>query len=426
MKLPQELIDKINLLDINPKTGSYFKTDLYLIGVEHKKLNNAQKSWEELGSLLNMGSEKLRCFVKSAQKRLHNTEDINVIRSYFNEYQQTTDEEELNNSILSDDTIKLQIEKNKYQMMKNNFNNAIRQEARVQEFKDAIIQAINTLPAFESISTSFNTNKLKHQECFNEAVLMLSDWHIGVDCSNYWNTYNLDIAKKRIEKLTRDTINYCKINKVGKLNVLNMGDLIHGIIHVTSRIEQNFDVATQIIKAGELLAQMLNELYVAFNGEVEITYRSVIDNHARMVANMKESIDEESFCRIIDWYIIERLKNTGIIFINDNIDLGLGLFTLGNGSKVVFVHGHQDGVNKSLQHFMGATREFIDYILMGHEHSEKSKVYQNTRVICNGSVVGVEQYAVSQRLFNRPSQKLLIFNNADNNVVDISIDLFNV
>ena len=41
----------------------------------------------------------------------------------------------------------------------------------------------------------------------------------------------------------------------------------------------------------------------------------------------------------------------------------------------------------------------------------------------NGSIVGTEQYAFGRRLFSKPSQKLLIFKDKCDDVVDIDISL---
>ena len=41
-----------------------------------------------------------------------------------------------------------------------------------------------------------------------EAILMLSDLHIGVNCNNFYNTYNVSVATSRLEKVVADTIKY--------------------------------------------------------------------------------------------------------------------------------------------------------------------------------------------------------------------------
>ena len=105
----------------------------------------------------------------------------------------------------------------------------------------------------------------------------------------------------------------------------------------------------------------------------------------------------------------ERLKGTKIKFESNPLNEEIGMFELMNGKTVVFSHGHHDSVNQSMQSMVGATHKFIDYVLMGHYHSPKQKVFEGCNVIVNSSIVGPEQYAFSKRLFGKASQKLLIF-----------------
>ena len=48
-----------------------------------------------------------------------------------------------------------------------------------------------------------------------------------------------------------------------KLNFLNLGDDIQGIIHVTSRLEEEVDVIQQVMIASEISADALNKLQEA-------------------------------------------------------------------------------------------------------------------------------------------------------------------
>ena len=213
-------------------------------------------------------------------------------------------------------------------------------------------------------------------------------------------------------------MHYCDIMNVKKLHILNLGDMIHGLIHTSARVEQQFDVVSQIINAAELIAKALNKLSQA---PIEILYRSCTDNHSRAVADLHSHIEQENFHRLIDWYLEERLAGTSIKFVNDNLDKSMGLFELENGKLLGFAHGHHDSINVSFQNFVGATKKFVDYICLGHYHCEKVKSFQGSTIIVNGSIVGTEQYANSKRLYSDPSQLLLIFDG--NNRLNISINL---
>lgn len=296
------------------------------------------------------------------------------------------------------------------------YRKLIREDARIEALKETIQQAARSVRCYTAQPA---TGVFTLSENPVEAVLLLSDWHIGVLVDNFYNKYNLTIATAELLKLVQDVKLYCLQFGVRQLNILNMGDLIHGGIHTNARVEQEFDVITQVEFAGQLLYKVISDLESA---APVVTYRSCSDNHARFMANKSEHIEKENFGRLIDWWLEAKLEQGGhhIVIKRDNLDWGLGKFTLLNGKKIMFAHGHEDNINQAYQNFTGATKEFIDYILLAHYHNPKEKAFQDCKVIVNGSLVGTEQYALSKRLFTSPTQKLLIF---DQNLVDISIDV---
>ena len=299
------------------------------------------------------------------------------------------------------------------------YRRLIKTQAKAVSLKNTLTDVVQDLSPLPLIKFKQNNNTKSYINA-DEAILMVSDWHIGVCCDNFYNKYDLEIAKQRIQKLTEETINYCKNYKVKRLNVVNLGDLIHGKIHRNARIDQELDVVKQTMAAAEILAEMLNKLQEA---APEVIYRSVIDNHSRFDADLEDALQGENLGILIDWWVKLRLEKSKVVFAFDNLDISLGRFDLLNGKKVCFAHGHLDSINQSYQHFTGATQEFIDYILLGHYHEEKAKNYNACKVLVNSSVVGTEQYALSKRLFGIPSQSLLLFEG--DNLINISINLKN-
>lgn len=392
------------ILSFNKKPGEYTIEELIQIASKFKELPLKLRSWDYLTEILqvNKRGDALRKYIDYHRKKLENKD------------WKHTDFEVTENTCNSHELHQMKLEKIKLQDEVAQYRKLLRSEARAEEFKDKLLEAIEKTPKLDIYTYK------KKVEGNAEAVLMLSDFHIGAKCDNFYNVFNKDVARKRLIKLVNDVKNYCLTNKVKKLNILNLGDIIAGYIHINGRIEQEMNVTEQIMFAAELLSEVL----AALNDAAPIvTYRSCLDNHGRMTPNLKEAIETENFSLIIDWYIKLRLKlsNSTIQFIDDNLDKGIGKFELLNGKKIMFAHGHLDSTNTAMQHFMGATEEFIHYVLLAHEHSEKVKVYQNVKVITNGSLIGTETYALSKRLFNKPTQTLLIFD--DNNVMNISIGL---
>ena len=55
-------------------------------------------------------------------------------------------------------------------------------------------------------------------------------------------------------------LNICRKNDVNKLHVVNLSDLISGYIHLTLRLQNRYDVITQVMDIAEILAEFLNNL----------------------------------------------------------------------------------------------------------------------------------------------------------------------
>lgn len=402
------------LQSFNKLPGEYTQSEIYEIGKAFKEVVDG-KRWGDLAVALGWErgtdhGETLRGFIKRNLRKegLLNT----ATESLYKRVQDLDTTEDIKEE-MQFQLDALYKEKTKNRDILNAYRRLLRDDARIEAMLQAIRdsqQELASLPIFTYIGDKTTTN--------TEAVLLLSDLHIGVNCDNFYNKYNSEVAAQRLNILVNKVIKYCNQNHVKRLSILNLGDMIHGVIHVNARIEQEMDVISQVMTASELLSGALNMLQLA---APEVIYRSVIDNHSRLVPNYAEHIEKENFARLIDWYLEERLQGTSIKFAHDNIDVGLGKFTLLNGKQMMFAHGHQDNYNTVMQSWVGATKEYIEYMCMGHFHAEKQKSFQGVKVYVNGSIVGTEQYALSKRLFSNPSQTLLIFD--DSVVINHSIDL---
>ena len=281
----------------------------------------------------------LRCWVKSQQQikgvldrnpkvlSNQNVEDLE-----FLEFEEKTRE-------LKEDLYKQQV---KTRDVLSAYHKKVRDVARVESFRDLMIEC-----AQKSVPVKLVPFQGKKQ-VNNEAVLLFSDLHIGMKVDKFCNTYNSEIAKERVSKLVAYTIDYCKAHNVKRLNVLLLGDAIHGLIHVNARLEQEMNVVEQILTASKIISQALGQLQAA---APEVIVRSCTDNHSRAVASLSENIEDENYGKLIDFYLAENLKNTNIKFVNDNIDQEIGAFDLLNGETLVFTHGHHDNYSQSFQNY---------------------------------------------------------------------------
>ena len=244
-----------------------------------------------------------------------------------------------------------------------------------------------------------------------QGILLLSDWHYGMDIDNYFNTYNPEICRQRVSKLRDEVISIGIEQKITKLYVVNLSDLIAGRIHLTIRLESRRDVISQVMEVSEILAELLSDLSNYF----DIVYTDVMDNHSRLEPNKKDSLELETLVRIIPWYLKERLADfSNILFIENTFADDIAAFKVFD-FNVVAVHGHKDKPNKVIENLSAMTRRRNDLVLSAHFHHFSSDEEHETMRVSNGSLMGTDTYAQDLRLTNKPSQTLII--STPNNIV---------
>lgn len=420
-----ELEEKINSIDVDSRPdGRYTEDEIYELGLAFIEMTRTEKKsfggWDRMVELLEPRDRNGNIMIKG-----------DTLRAWVNDKRYVNGDMNTNVALISGQTIEdisypefeEKVEDLKRGLFKqqvktrdtmNSYRRTLRDDARVETMKDLIAESIKSLKTLPEVTYDGEWNGEDA-----EAVVLFSDLHIGMEVDNFYNKYNVEIAKKRVKKYVQDVITTCHRNNVKKLNFLNLGDAIHGIIHTTARIESNEDVISQVMIASEIIAEALVDLQEA---APEVVYRSCSDNHARVMSNFRENIEKENFFRLIDFYLEARLKDTNVKIVHDNLDVDLGYFELLNGKKMMFAHGHRDNINTAIQGVLGATKQFIDYVCVGHFHESKMKSFQGAKVFVNGSICGSDSYAQSKRLYGNAEQTLLIFGEEGNlsvNYIDL-------
>lgn len=237
-----------------------------------------------------------------------------------------------------------------------------------------------------------------------EGILLISDWHYGIECTNYWNRFNPEICEQRVAKLLKSVEEIAMHEKLERIHVLNLSDLIAGRIHSQIRIESRFDVVTQTMQVSEILADFLNSLSVC----CPIRYYDCLDNHSRLEPNKKESIDLESMVRIIPWYLKQRLIDNKRVEIFDN-EFGADIITCKvMDHDIIGVHGDNDKPTNALEKLSLMTHKHYSMLCTAHLHHFSADEQHQSVVVSNGSLMGVDTYAEKLRLTSDPTQTLII------------------
>lgn len=283
-------------------------------------------------------------------------------------------------------------------------NNAyIRRLAREDSIIEIAKYAVDQMSGKKFLKECRLTNKTRTNR---EAIIQISDWHYGIEVNNFINKFDTSICIERIQKLLDEAKEYFSHNPVDKIYVTNLGDLIAGRIHSTIRLQSRIDVITQCLHISEILAEFLNELSEC----APIEYYDCLDNHSRLEPNKSESLDLETLARIIPWHLKYRFEDNDRINVNTNVvDDDIMTFKVFNGKYCVGgVHGHKDKPNRVVENLTLMTKIKFDLILSAHFHHFSADEKNETLVVSNGSLMGVDKYAMDLRLTSKPSQNIIL------------------
>lgn len=303
---------------------------------------------------------------------------------------------------MNEKILELKKERVKLSDLNSMINKKIREQSRHE----------NMLECAREIAKDFNQSKplLSNPPIMKsgnkEGLLLLSDWHIGLECKNHWNEYNVEIAKTRLSFLKQRVIDICLHNDVSKLNICCIGDIISGIIHNNLRLENRENVVEQSIIVVEMISELLTSLSTLF----KVDFYYVVGNHERISQNKNDSLDKENF----GYFILEMIKCrcanlTGLTIHKNNIDDEIISFDIFN-DKIVATHGNNFGnLNTYIPKLTTMLGYVADYVCVGHLHQHIEKTYGKTELIVNPSFSGVDSYAKNYGLVGKVGQKLMIF-----------------
>lgn len=301
---------------------------------------------------------------------------------------------------LEDQKLELEKEKIKARDQKRVMNTKLRSLARLEHLESHLENVLEEIEPIKLPVVDIQKDSEK------EAMVVISDEHVGMKIDSRFNTYNIEIAKERLAKLQKETMNKVEKEGINKLYIAHLGDGLHGAIHTTARIESEENVIQQIIT----LAYMLESFVEDFVQKgIEVVFCSVAGNHSRAIPNKKDSLGTaENFERLLTVFLGKAFNQ----FDNyKQIDDEEGIIVLDiKGKTVVLVHADLDrgaGVVTKLNDMLGIS---IDYIFTGHVHNAFYKEHGNAVQYGVGSLCGLDQYAVSGRFSGRPSQLISTFN----------------
>lgn len=316
--------------------------------------------------------------------------------------------------------IELKKERVKLNDMRTQVNKSIREQARYEDLLELLrfeIRELSNKKPLLNKNVNYRTIDVSNNR--NECILALSDLHYGIDIDNSWNKFNSSIAKDRMNHMVEKTIKYGKLHGCNICHVLITGDLVNNNIHLTSRLSNRENIASQTAGVSELISEAVAKLANEFS---YVSLNICDGNHDRIYPNKSDNDYNDSFVHIIKEFIKLRCMNINNLIIRDNKH-GNELIELNVcGKKIIGLHGDKMPAKATIPRLTTMFGK-VDYIIRGHVHNSSQDSFGESKLITVSSFSGMDEYAKHLGLNSRPSQKILILSSENNDDCIYDIDL---
>jgi len=178
------------------------------------------------------------------------------------------------------------------------------------------------------------------------------------------------------------------------------GDLVSGLIKWTIQLANRENVVHQVMGVSELISWFVLQLKMKFEN---VNVYMVAGNHSRLTMSKNDAPKDERLDNLIPWYLEARLQNiNGVKICAEKQDDTVGTADIRN-RHYGYVHGDLDSLNGILKLIEMLDVE-VSGIFMGHKHHNMTDTIQGYKVVMSGSLCGMDDYCVSNRILGRAEQ----------------------
>ena len=357
-----------------------------------KSKNQLDIDWQEIVDLCGLDWSADHCR-KTMIGAIRHQEYINTKTR-----EQLTDEQYTK---LLEKELELKKEKVKLTDLKTQVNKQIRELARKESLSELLEDKLKELNMQPKIINDEYKSRISSGK---SAIALFSDWHYGIEVDNFLNKFNPDICRERVEKLTDKIIDYCQLNKIDKLHVFIMGDIISSENYNVIRLQNRENLIDQIINASDLLTKAIIKLS-KYNPYCLIGVCT--GNHCRS-QQKGDATNKDNYIHLIKKYLELGLTNvSNVAFIENSYDDEIINAEI-NGLSVIATHGDKVAKTNGSYKLSAIIDKKIDLLCLGHWHESRMETNHRTIVHVNGSLVSSDEYARNLNLYAFPTQKLLI------------------
>lgn len=336
------------------------------------------------------------------------------------------DVEGVDDAELVDENIKLAKKVFRLQDTQRLERKAFREHSRIDNMVLTLHQEMKEVLTKNSFNTTLHSHSVGDRVV---GVIQLSDVHFNElidDLAD--NSFNFEIASKRLHKLVRKAKPIFKANGVKEVALFLTGDLLNS----DRRLDEITNAATNrsraVFLAVDIIQQIIRDLNVDFN----VTVASVTGNESRVGEHVHYSdfLAGDSYDIVIHnmlTYLFKGSSGVKFIPVENPVEAVVNV----NGNNILLVHGNlHKGIARNPESEIEKLKAryanrgtLISYVLMGHIHcAQVSDLYARSSGLPGSN-------AYSERALNlsgRASQNIYLVHPAFGEIDGIKIDLQNV
>lgn len=364
-----------------------------------KDSGDIDMNWDELGDIINkeIGNEDMpytsSAFRKPYQyaKRFYDAGVFDIKTG--NEH---IEELKLERHALEKQRVKMRDERNELARI-------IREEARKESYKEQFFRSVSNYDckpldyeAYKKFSGIIRTD--------NDLIVSLTDLHVGIDIDNYFNKFNEDVFKDRMNKYL-DKIFEVQLRHCSENVYVILSELVSGIIHNSLRIENNQNLIDQFLTATNYISQFIAELSYRFN---VVNIYICPGNHSRISPKKEDSFKGENIDHLALPFLEAKLQNfDNVVFNYNEIDESIAVFDV-RGNLIAASHGDKDKPSNVVQKFTLLLGKRPSIIYLGHRHTNGLSTVYDTKVVESGAMSGSDNYCMDLRIKNKPEQTISV------------------
>lgn len=258
-----------------------------------------------------------------------------------------------------------------------------------------------------------------------ELVLLWSDLHaaevVSLEETRGINEYNWEIMERRMKDTVRAITSHSDHFgfNISKLHVAMLGDMLSGDIHEELKVTNDRPLAEAVVDLAAAHVPFLLSLAERFP---KIKVSGVPGNHPRATQKPQAKQAHNN----ADWLFYQFLAALFKGNPQFEFDIEKGAYSvqmIADRWRMLLMHG--DGIRTTmpgvpwggvirritvLESQFTAARQPLDYIALGHFHTQNALDGVATKTFVNGSVKGADEYSLKQFGSGRPAaQSLLSF-----------------